>query len=146
MARSSEKGQKLDLRHLNVNPKRIIDGAICLIPNCKKPMVAGNYCMAHYLRGYFTPQNHKRPRRKLAQEIGQILGISREEATKIMRIVQDSMTQALRREEKVHIAGFGIFDLKPNRKGIRNRVYFKPAKELRYMVNHKDYNPGDPEC
>lgn len=145
MAGSSQKGKKLDIGDkIAHRTKRIEDGALCLIPNCNLPMRAGNYCNKHYLRDYLNPKTEKRRKRKIAQELSHILGIPRDEAYKLISAVQIAMTNALRRGETVHIAGFGIFDIKrkPKRKR-RSPVFFKPAKELRYMVNHPDWRP---EC
>jgi DNA-binding protein HU-beta len=78
--------------------------------------------------------------------VGEVAGVSRLKATQAVETIIDVMRQALARGERIELRGFGVFLVKPRKKGIgRNpkrpadevqippgfTIRFKPGKELR---------------
>jgi nucleoid DNA-binding protein len=77
-------------------------------------------------------------------------GVPRLKATQAVETIIDCMRQALGRGERIELRGFGVFMVKPRKKGIgRNpkrpteevqippgfTIRFKPGKELRDMTD-----------
>jgi len=85
---------------------------------------------------------------QLVESLGQKLEVSHAEAEKIVDTFFTSIVEALRKEEKVELRGFGSFRVKRRaarvarnpRTGesvqVREKVipYFKPSKELKQLV------------
>jgi len=121
----------------------------CLVSGCYGPKRALNLCNKHYLELYFSQQprsEYERGRKhyrrtSLALEVSQITGIPIKKCYKIINIILSTIKEGLKRGEQVYIPGFGIFDTH-NRpvQGWGLSPYFRPAKELRWMVRHPDYN------
>lgn len=111
----------------------------CLVHDCDLPMQAKNLCNKHYLREYFKNQptnDYSRGmkwvrRNTLAYEMSEVTQLPFKTCRKILRIILNKITEALRQGEEVSIPGFGIFGLSKIKKG---QVYFLPSRELQGMM------------
>jgi len=97
---------------------------------------------------YFSQQprntyerGRKRFRRtSLVLELHELLGLPIRTCHKVINAIFDTILDGLRRGEQVKIPGFGIFDThKKSKHYWGSSTYFRPAKELRYMVRHPSY-------
>ena len=82
--------------------------------------------------------------------VTEIAGVPRVKATQAVETIIDVMRQSLARGDRIELRGFGVFLVKPRKKGIgRNpkrpkeevqippgfTIRFKPGKELRDLTN-----------
>jgi DNA-binding protein HU-beta len=101
----------------------------------------------------------------IINEVGEAAGVSRQKATQAVETIIEVMRQALARGERIELRGFGVFLVKPRKKGIgRNpkkpqdevqippgyTIRFKPGKELRDLTEASAAQapaepPGSPE-
>ena len=87
----------------------------------------------------------------LVERIAEKLDITKKEAEAVVGVVFGSIVEAIEKEEKVELRGFGCFKVKTKRarKGRNPRTgeeidippkrvpYFKPGKDMREAVNKK---------
>ncbi len=87
----------------------------------------------------------------LVERIAEKLDITKKEAEAVVGVVFGSIVEAIKREEKVELRGFGCFKVKTKRarKGRNPRTgeeidippkrvpYFKPGKDMKEAVNRK---------
>ena len=80
----------------------------------------------------------------IINEVGEAAGVSRQKATQAVETIIEVMRQALARGERIELRGFGVFQVKPRKRGIgRNprtgkevrippgrTIRFKPGKDL----------------
>ena len=81
--------------------------------------------------------------------VAEAAGVGRQKATQAVETILDVLRQALSRGERIELRGFGVFLVKPRKRGIgRNpkrpteeveippgfTIRFKPGKELRDMT------------
>ena len=86
----------------------------------------------------------------IVNSVTEAAGIARQKATQAVETIIDSMRRALARGERIELRGFGVFMVKPRKRGIgRNpkrpteevqippgfTIRFKPGKELRDMTD-----------
>ncbi len=95
-------------------------------------------------------------RANLIEEVSHNLQITRKESEIIVEAIFESMVRSLRAGDKIEIRGFGSFRVRDRRGRIgrnpktgeqvtvqaRRVPYFKPAKELRDLVNHATPGAG----
>lgn len=124
--------------------KRVVaDRGLCLTEGCGRPRRATLFCNKCYLQHHFkqhprTPQT-RGWRHTMAKEIAEIVGVSPQQAITIIDTVCTTMATALRKGESVKIRGFGSFHIHQRSIYVFGRTpYFRPAKELRWLVNHPD--------
>ena len=94
----------------------------------------------------------------LAEQVAHIADLTKKRAEVIVETVFGSIAEALRREEKVELRGFGSFRLRRReprtgrnpKTGDRVDVaskhvaYFKPGKELKELINRNPAQPVPP--
>ncbi len=87
----------------------------------------------------------------LVERIAEKLDVTKKEAEAIVNVVFGSIVDAIKREEKVELRGFGCFKVKTKRarKGRNPRTgeeidippkrvpYFKPGKDMKEVVNRE---------
>ncbi|HDD52487.1 MAG TPA: HU family DNA-binding protein [Thermosulfidibacter takaii] len=87
----------------------------------------------------------------LVERIAEKLDVTKKEAEAIVNVVFGSIVDAVKREEKVELRGFGCFKVKTKRarKGRNPRTgeeidippkrvpYFKPGKDMKEAVNRE---------
>ena len=87
----------------------------------------------------------------LVERIAEKLDVTKKEAEAIVNVVFGSIVDAVKREEKVELRGFGCFKVKTKRarKGRNPRTgeeidippkrvpYFKPGKDMKEVVNRE---------
>jgi len=87
----------------------------------------------------------------LVERIAEKLDVTKKEAEAIVNVVFGSIVDAIKREEKVELGGFGCFKVKTKRarKGRNPRTgeeidippkrvpYFKPGKDMKEVVNRE---------
>jgi len=87
----------------------------------------------------------------LVERIAEKLDVTKKEAEAIVNVVFGSIVDAIKREEKVELRGFGCFKVKTKRarKGRNPRTgeeidippkrvpYFKPGKDMKEAVNRE---------
>jgi DNA-binding protein HU-beta len=88
--------------------------------------------------------------------VSEIAGVSRLKATQAVETIIDVMRQSLARGDRIELRGFGVFLVKPRKKGIgRNpkrpteevqippgfTIRFKPGKELRDLTDGAGVTP-----
>ncbi len=87
----------------------------------------------------------------LVERIAEKLDITKKEAEAVVNVVFRSIVDAIKREEKVELRGFGCFKVKTKRarKGRNPRTgeeidippkrvpYFKPGKDMKEAVNRE---------
>jgi integration host factor subunit beta len=87
----------------------------------------------------------------LVEEVSRAIAASRKDAEEIVENVFEAIVQALRKEDKIEIRGFGSFRTRRRRgrtgrnpkTGAKVQVppkripYFKPSKELKELVNSR---------
>ena len=81
--------------------------------------------------------------------VARAAGVGRQKATQAVETIIDVLRQALTRGERIELRGFGVFLVKPRKRGMgRNpkrpteevqippgfKIRFKPGKELRNMT------------
>ena len=86
----------------------------------------------------------------IINSVAEAAGVPRQKATLAVETIIDVMRQALARGERIELRGFGVFLVKPRKKGIgRNpkrpteevqippgfTIRFKPGKELRDLTD-----------
>ena len=85
----------------------------------------------------------------LVNQIVARTGVSKTKAEQAVDTIFDSMKQALKRDDRIELRGFGVFSVKPRKTGIgRNprtgsevsippgkAVRFKPGKDLANAIN-----------
>lgn len=89
--------------------------------------------------------------------VAEAAGVPRQKATQAVETIIDVLRQALSRGERIELRGFGVFLVKPRKRGIgRNpkrpteevqippgfTIRFKPGKELRDMTGPPDAPAG----
>ncbi len=86
----------------------------------------------------------------IAEKVAQNTGVTRRDALQAVETFLKTIKDALKKDDKVSIVGFGTFKTKPknSRKGRNPRsgesiqipnkriAYFKPGKEMRELVNN----------
>jgi len=105
-------------------------------------MSAKNLCNTHYLQLIPRVRGKRFSRNNIVQELNRTLGIPTRTGKKIVRAVFSTIIAGLKRGEQVKIPGFGIFDthsLHYNPWGLS--PYFRPSKELKYMIRYEEYKP-----
>src|SRR5438477_7974220 len=95
----------------------------------------------------------------IVNSVAEVAGVPRLKATQAVETIIEVMRQALARGERIELRGFGVFLVKPRKKGVgRNpkrpteevqippgfTIRFKPGKELRDM-NGTASTPAPPE-
>ena len=87
----------------------------------------------------------------LVERVAEKLDVTKKEAEAIVNVVFGSIVDAIKREEKVELRGFGCFKVKTKRarKGRNPRTgeeidippkrvpYFKPGKDMKEVVNRE---------
>ena len=88
--------------------------------------------------------------------VAEIVGVPRLKATQAVETIIDVMRQSLARGDRIELRGFGVFLVKPRKKGIgRNpkrpteevqippgfTIRFKPGKELRDLTDGATSTP-----
>jgi integration host factor subunit beta len=85
----------------------------------------------------------------LIEEVSQAVAMTRKESEVIVDAIFDSIRQSVRRADKVEVRGFGSFRMRPRGSRVgrnpktgasvevpaKNIAQFKPARELKQMVN-----------
>lgn len=125
--------------------KRVYPGN-CMAQGCTRPMRAQNLCNTHYLSQYFSrePINHyERGRRwvrrsTLILELSQIADLNFRKSRKVIRIIFNTITDALQRGEVVQIPGFGTFSPHIPDSTCGYSIKFDPHKELLTMINSRE--------
>jgi integration host factor subunit beta len=93
----------------------------------------------------------------LVEEVVQVSGLSKKDAEIIVNSVFTSITEALHRDEKIELRGFGSFRVRRrrSRQGRNPKTgdqvsvpekripYFKPGKELKDLINTTEEAAGD---
>jgi integration host factor subunit beta len=88
----------------------------------------------------------------LVEEVIRVSGLSKKQAEIIVHTVFDSIIEAMQKDEKIELRGFGSFRVRHRRSrqgrnpktGDRVAVpakripYFKPGKELKDLINGED--------
>lgn len=91
----------------------------------------------------------------LVEEVIKVASVNKKHAEIIVNTVFSSIVEALRREDKIELRGFGSFRVRRRRSrqgrnpktGDRVAVpekripYFKPGKELKDLINHDGASP-----
>lgn len=94
----------------------------------------------------------------LVDEVVRVADVSKKHAETIVNTVFGSIIDALQRDDKIELRGFGSFRVRRRRSrqgrnpktGDRVDVpekripYFKPGKELKDLINEDDASPGGP--
>ena len=94
----------------------------------------------------------------LIEQVSDVADLTKKRAEVIVETVFGSIAEALRREEKVELRGFGSFRLRRRepRRGRNPRTgdrvdvaskhvaYFKPGKELKELINREPAQPVPP--
>lgn len=93
--------------------------------------------------------------------VGEVAAVSRQKATQAVETIIEVMRQSLARGDRIELRGFGVFLVKPRKKGIgRNpkrpqdevqippgfTIRFKPGKELRDLTDGTTAPPAPPEA
>lgn len=92
----------------------------------------------------------------LVEEVVGVCNLSKKDAEVIVNTVFSSITEALEKDDKIELRGFGSFRVRKRRSRLgRNpktgdqvevpekRIpYFKPGKELKDLINSGENSPG----
>ena len=93
----------------------------------------------------------------LVEEVIRVAGLSKKDAETVVNTVFDQVVEALRRDDKIELRGFGSFRVRRrrSRQGRNPKTgdkvdvpskripYFKPGKELRDLINGIEVPTGD---
>src|ERR1700693_3121152 len=95
---------------------------------------------------------------ELIEEVSRVVEMTRKDSEVIVEAIFDSIVRSLRSGDKIEIRGFGSFRTRQRqprvgrnpKTGTRVEVpskripYFKPSKELKYLVNNSAGEAGQP--
>ena len=95
---------------------------------------------------------------ELVEEVARVSELTKKHSEVIVNTVFDSITQALQKDEKIELRGFGSFRLRKRepRKGRNPKTgdkvdvppkkvpYFKPGKELKELINKEPVPAASP--
>jgi integration host factor subunit beta len=93
----------------------------------------------------------------LVEEVIRVASLSKKDAETVVNTVFDQVVEALRRDDKIELRGFGSFRVRRrrSRQGRNPKTgdkvdvpskripYFKPGKELRDLINGVELPAGD---
>ena len=93
----------------------------------------------------------------LVEEVIRVAALSKKDAETVVNTVFDQVVEALRRDDKIELRGFGSFRVRRrrSRQGRNPKTgdkvdvpskripYFKPGKELRDLINGVEIPTGD---
>ena len=117
-----------------------IKTGLCLYTDCHKPKRVKNLCNTHYLRLFPRVRGKYVGRYELVLMLNHLTEIPIKKCRVIVNTIFKTIQSGLERGEQVKIPGFGIFDTHDRPyEGWGLSPYFRPSKELKYMVRHPDY-------
>jgi nucleoid DNA-binding protein len=107
-----------------------------MMEDCYLPMRANNFCNKHNRQRY--PSSTRTAKNTIINEVSALTGLPYKKARTIINIVCNTIKEGLKRREEVKVRGFGTFGHPIKRRKDLPKVYFRPSKQLRWLVNHTE--------